>query len=318
MQGRAISGETLPVNSLRADDLNRMSARKLLYRLMVFAPAIFLAGIGVHARGLNNEFDIVADDPLHERQIMAYVPYLRNSPDFVVRLPRAPVSSARECARRWVQGAESGSLRPLNPIAYEDTSSDGPKSQIFEVCGRVQGRLLAGIGNSVETGDLHQATQDAILSIKLANVLKWSDFISLFNAATQQRRALRQIAPAIDRLSPADRKALLAAIPNLGADPHTMRSMAQRSRSLFLSYRRRRGYEPLSIEDTQLLSDIPAIVKEGNAVALRQMRDRMLASTDDVMPTYCSAVRLGYTAQNSLDRELTALRRRLQKEKAPL
>jgi hypothetical protein len=74
LQGRANSGVTLPLARLLADDFIRMSARKLIYRAMVCAPAMFVIGIGVHARGLSDDFEFVANDARTERLQLAYVP----------------------------------------------------------------------------------------------------------------------------------------------------------------------------------------------------------------------------------------------------
>ena len=85
MEGRAISGDIVPIRSLVADNFYRMSARKLVYRFMVCSPALFLAGIGVHARGLVPTFEPLANDPKTEKQILSYVPYLRESRAFLNR-----------------------------------------------------------------------------------------------------------------------------------------------------------------------------------------------------------------------------------------
>jgi len=272
---------------------------------MVSAPAFFVLGLGVHARMFSSHYDIVRDDPHSEAEILAYVPYLRQSKAFVARDPHATVAEARRVAEAWVSGAGKGDLKPLSPVAFEDTSSDGAKSQIFDTKSQIATRLINGIGESARSGNTRRAVQDAVLVVKLADILKYSDFISLFNCAGEQRRALHQIEAMSSKLSLADCQVIADALPDTKPQPARIDRMVRRSKQMFLTWRERRGYEPLSIEDTQLLSEIPALVRNDNAVALREMRDRIYASKDDHVPTYCSSVRLGVGAQELLNQDIT-------------
>jgi hypothetical protein len=288
-----------------------MSARKLVYRSMVFAPAIFLVGLGVHARSLSDDFNFIANDPSHESATFAYVPYLKKSGAFLDWSAERSLPEARRVAKIWIAGAEKGELKPLTPISFEDTSSEGAKSEIFEVNGRIVTSLINGVTAEVSAKKYHEATQDAVLAVKVANILKHSDFISLFNSATAQRRAIQELGPAVGKLSEADGAKIASLLPIASTKTEVLGRMLQRSRQLFVSWRDRRGYEPLSIEDTQLLSDIPALVQGGNAVAMQKMRHRMFASNDDYLPTYCSSLRIGVSAQDLLHRDIHSLVRKI-------
>lgn len=276
---------------------------------MVFAPALFLVGIGVNARSLSTDFEFVSNDSRTERHIQAYVPYLRDAEKALTPAHRASEDEITKIAREWVDGALRGDLRSLNPIAYDDTSSDGAKSEIFDVRSRIAGRLINRIPDEM-AADRHKAVTDTVLAIRLASILKYSDFISLFNCASEQRRAIQHIEPFATSLDPADKQALREVLPTLGSCQKTVDVMTSRSRELFLAWRNSRGFPPLSIEDTQLLSDVPAVIRNGNAVAMRQLRDRIFASKDDHVPTFCSSLRLGIASQSLLEgdvRKLSAL-----------
>jgi hypothetical protein len=316
LQGRAISANTLPDKTPCADDFKSMSARKLVYRSMVFAPAIFLIGLGVHARSLDDDFHIVANDPSHERAVLAYVPYLKKSAAFVDGSTKQSLPEARRIAKIWIEGAKSGDLKPLTPIAFEDTSSEGAKSEIFEVNGRIVTCLVTGVTGGVHKKNYHQATEDAVLAVQMAGILKHSDFISLFNSATAQRRAIQEVSGAFDKLPEKDRERLTTLLPLTQTKHDLVTRMIKRSHQLFVTWRQRRGYEPLSIEDTRLLSDIPALVEGGNAVSLQKMRHRMFASKDDYIPTYCSSLRIGVSAQDLLHKEILDLVRTINVKRA--
>jgi hypothetical protein len=311
LQGRAISIKTLPRESLGADDFRRMSARKLVYRSMVFAPAIFLVGLGVHARSLSDNFNFVANDPGRERAVLAYVPYLKKSDGFVDWTQNQSFEEARRVAKIWIEGAEQGKLKPLTPVAFEDTSSEGAKSEIFQVSSRIVTRLLQGVTRSIAAKNYHEATEDVVLAVRLANVLKHSDFISLFNNATAQRRGIQEIVEVADHLTAEDREKISELLPITQTKTELISKMLKRSRQLFVSWRERRGYQPLSIEDTQLLADVPALVENGNAVAQQRLRNRMFASQDDYVPTYFSSIRIGVNAQELLHKEIRSAFRRV-------
>lgn len=280
---------------------------------MVCAPALFLIGIGVHARFLQGYFDFLAADPRSEQLILAYVPYMQDSIQFASPSNRPELDEARRAANRWIAGADSGDLKPLTSIAYEDTSSDGPKSEIFEVRRRIATRLIRGIADSAKNGNLHQAVSDGVVVLKLASVMKYSDFVSLFNCATEQRRVLSLLEPYAGQLTGEDRRALAAAVPALYRPPGTIDKMVRRSSQLFLSWRERRGDEPLSIEDTHLMSEMPGLAEDGSLIAARQVHERILASKDDHIPAYCSSLRLGMGAQEHLEREALSVAKLINK-----
>lgn len=309
MQGRAISGATLPNRFARADDFYRMTARKLVYRLMVFAPAIFLVGIGVHARGISTSYDTLANDHRTEQNILAYIPVLQASEPYASSFAKAPIERTKQIARRWIGDAEKGILNPLVPVAYEDTSSEGVKSQIFEAKGRIVRALLRDIEPSMKSGRTEDAAESAVLALKLSNVLKYSDFVSMFNCAAEQRRVMREIEPLVTKLDAKNQAAISEAIATLKLDTKRVSTLVRRTKKLFMDWRTRHGSEPLSIEDTQLLSEIPILVRDDTAIAMQRFRERMLASRDSSIPSYCSSVRLGIASHELLAKDAAKVRR---------
>jgi hypothetical protein len=299
---------------VRADDFIRMSARKLIYRAMVCAPAMFLIGIGVHARGMTDEFDFVANDARTEKALLAYVPYIKQSQRFT---RDRSVGEARRLAGLWIKGAEEGDLKPLPPIAYDDTSSDGPKSQAFSTRAKITSRLMTETFQDVQDGNLHQAVIDGTLAIRIAEVQKYSDFISLFNCVTEQRRTIEAWQLASGKMTAKDRKLVAQALVLCRGNYRVIENMANRSRQIFLEWRKQRGYEPLSIEDTKLLSEMPAFVSGNTASSMRDLPSRNFASTDDHLPMYYSSLQLAVNAQALLDERGNELMRKLAHKEAP-
>lgn len=291
----------LPIPWRLADDKKQMSARKLIYRLMVVAPALFLIGIGVHARTMERDFERLANDPRTESHIQAYAPLLLETRTVSQDDVRHRPGRLRQIAERWIDGARDGHLRPLRPIAYEDTSTEGVKAQVFEAQGRLVALLTLAIDRDLAAHRPSDAARDAITAMETANTLKYSDFLSLYNCANQQRHILIRVQKLLPDLPPVDRARLLEATRTMIAEPKVLDGMANQSRVLFLSWRDRQGYPNLAIEDTRLLSEIPAMIESDDPLTLQAIRRRVVASNDDFVPTYYSALRLGIEAQRELE-----------------
>ena len=218
---------------------------------------------------------------------------------------------------RWRQNGSvaprTAIFRALAPVCYDDVSTDGNKNQIFETRNRVAGRLSADVADALQRHSIHDAVIDSILVLRLDDVAKCSDFASLYCSATEQRRALFLLRPYVNQMSADDRKSIECAIRSLDLSRSTLDKMMDRSKQLFLTWRERTGCEPLSIEDTHLLSDIPALADDVDSAKLLQFRNRVLACKDDHLPVYCSTVRLGITAQEHLGQEVRRIKRLLAK-----
>jgi hypothetical protein len=288
-----------------------MSARTLVYRAMAFAPAVFLIGIGARGRTFSTDYNFVANDPCTERRIQAYVPYLRKYPSFVTSGRFGDLGLARAAAASWIEGAGRGDLKPLAPICYDDTSSDGGKSTIFEFEAKVANRLEFAITEEVKQGNYHEAATDSLLVIGMSSILKYSDFFSVYHCASEQRRVVLFIEEIAGHLTPDDRRALSTALSQVTTDQATIATMIGRQQEFFIGWRAKSGFQPLSIEDTQLLSDIPALAQDGSLVAMHELRSRVLASKDNHLPAYCSSLRLGVGAQDRVDQDARRLRKQL-------
>lgn len=316
MEGRANSAGRLPIAVAHADDFYRMSARKLVYRFMVVAPAIFLAGIGVNARSLSTEFDTIRNDARTDRAILAYVPYMRETEAPLRHDNPADLDRALGISKKWLAAANRGELKALPPIAYEDTSTEGAKSQVFEAKSKVVFRLLSGIEETGKAGNYAKMSECATAAIRMSEILKYSDFISLFNCTTEQRRATDFTKPFLEKLDVKHRSELIRTLSLAKPDTKRVDQMARLSRHLFLAWRVRNNYQPLAVEDTKLLREIPVLIKGDGAISLTELRDRMFASNDRTVPSYCSSVRLGLIATKLFDTEIATTLRVLKREKA--
>ncbi len=291
---------------------------------MVCAPAIFLVGLGVHARSIADDFETVANDFRTEASIQAYVPFVRDAQAALkeeasdqrhwrhqdsdsgspVSFEQSRPTQIRVVAREWLAGAQRGRLKPLTPIAYEDNSSEGLKSQIFEAQTRMASILIDAGERDASAGDNHSAIADTALACRLSQILKHSDFVSLFDCANLQRRALIHLAVFEKGSSAADRKIIASVAREARTNTALVERMTSKSKQLFFSWCQRTGLPQLSIQDTEFLASIPVLVRDDKAVAIDAMKPRLLASREGYVKDYYSSVRLGLHAQAQLDKAI--------------
>lgn len=293
-----------------AENLGNMSARKLILRLMTIAPAIFVGGIAVHARAMLDGWEFVENDPATEKSIQAYGPFVK---DTIATLRETHEPSAL-CAlgQRWVSASKDGTLKSLVSISYEDTTSDGVKAQIFTTRASLGNALMQACRKAVAKQDYHAAATCATTSLQLANVGKYSDFIGMYNSATEQRRTLVLVEGHLKELPQSDKLALRLALKEASdTNRPLLEKMTWTQKHNYLLWRDRREFPQLSIEDSKLVSEVPVMLDGDYAVAVQNLRQRALASKDKTVPSYVSSVRLGIVSQLSLQKEIKEIEEKL-------
>lgn len=301
MLGRAAVAARVSKASKDADDLEKMSARKFIYRLMTIAPAIFMGGLAVHARAMFDGWEFIENDTSVEAKIQAYRPLVHQAEMTLHETPSA--TELQKLASSWTESYANGKVVDLEPISYEDTSSDGVKSQIFSARSAVGNALLQDARHQIETRHLKVAVEDIRAAIRIANTGKYSDFVSIYNSSTEQRRAIYLLKNIFPKLSPSDRANMLDFLhANTTFDQKRAQKLALIQKHNYLAWRSRQDYPNLSIIDTKTLAEIPVLLKGDVAVAAATFRERAFASRDRTVPQFTSSVRLGIVSQLSLEK----------------
>lgn len=292
--------KSLRIGKRNADDLTRMTARTLVYKLMVIAPAVLVLGIGVQSRTYLDPFDRDAAPPTEQQKINAYVPVVRDTTALLARAQIAP-EELRSMAQRWVDGAASGELAHLTPVDWEDQWQDSPKGDAFAARLELAVRL-SRTSQDVNADQPGVVVQDLLLSYRLLDVLKYSDLNSVFSASSQQRSVLNQARDWLEKV-PADRRESLAAsVRALATNLQPLEPLARRARSQYISYSRQLGENPLPIDDAKMF----VLANEGEGMAT--FRSVALMADRGDTTVYSIGI-LASTAESHLKRTLDQISR---------
>ena len=174
-----------------SEELRRMSLRTVMYRLFTISPLVLAGTIAAESRFHLDMFQTVACTSKQENEISAYIEpvrqaekllWLRSSPDKV-----------RRVAAAWIEGAKTGHLKPLEPVSADDSIETSIKGEIASASRSVQAKLMALSKSEAQRQEYAQAIEDAMTALRVGEVIKYSDAVSLANTATTQRGIIRNL-----------------------------------------------------------------------------------------------------------------------------
>ncbi len=276
-----------------------MSSRTLVYKLMVAGPVVLTLGIGVQARTNYEEFEPLGYLKPENDAVTSYVPVVRKT-DSIIKgeTTEADLPLCRQVAQMWVEDSKTGQIKPLKPAFYEDTMVDGAKGEITKAASRVIDILNLAARREMERKDTKNGVADTLLAMDVARVLKYTDFTTLAMYGSQHRRGISIIRGHVGDLNTEQKAAVLAELPKLSTTPTDLQRMAVRARALYVSYKRRQGEKPLSIEDSQEFVSMQSVfTSEADAEQKVKMLRSSVVATNDDSPLAVSTLRLGYLAE---------------------
>lgn len=256
-----------------------MWARKLVNELLVAGPFLMLAIISIRTRTNFDPWEAPRNTAEVEARVDAYVEPVRA----ITLLGQDPAPEAvRSVAKRWLEAADSKRLLELPPCSYLETVRDGVKGQIVTEHNRLC-MMVYGIAEAEKkAGDSDRAASDALLAYRLAEVVKYSDFSTVYECSRNQIRFLEflaNVAPAAPRSGNEVRRVLKSSDVQL----EKLNRVLYRMRTLHQEAMRARGQEALPIEDVQQYAQIGTLIQTRCDVDnLRQVRRMILASNGDM------------------------------------
>jgi|GEM_PF-4033263 len=257
-----------------------MEARRLLYTFMVIAPAIALAGIGVHSRTYIDPFRWPSTGADQQR-INAYIPlmveacrYNSHHPSWLDTVDRPALLKV---SNRWVDETKAGHLRPLIPVAYDDVVLTGIKGQIVNSMVALNRALVKDADRLAKVGKVEDAAQEALLAVRMANSLKYSSFITVYRCSMLQSTAVNHLEDFFARLSEARRAQIKAELQGLQKGAAPLREIANHAKDIYL-------YALQTHEDTELaLSTTSRIIPSRSFFEQPAAAKERLSSRHDVL-----------------------------------
>lgn len=245
-----------------------MEARKLLYTAMVIAPAVALAGIGIHSQTYVDPFEWPAISADHDH-MTAYLGVVQETTAATLhRSGDFNEEELRHAARRWISEASIGKLKPLVPVAYDDMVMTGVKGQIVSSMVVLHRALVGEADRHVKNGRYGEAAEDLLLSIRTADTLKYSSFLTVYRTSMLQANDVNRLNKIFGKLPEGQRLTIRAELSKLDKGPVSLQKIADHARKVYVEAIRRHADTEMAISTADRMIpahsffEQPALAKE--------------------------------------------------------
>lgn len=289
---------------------NRFSmwARKLTNELLVAGPFLMLAIMAIKSRTNYDPWETPRNTADVESRIDAYVKPMQTLDQ---ALESGNSDQIRTAAKLWIDGQEAGALRPLPPCSYVDSTRDGVKGQVTLAKNRLVYRLIELSEHHLEADQPTKALDDALLAFRVADVLKFSDFSTVYDTCRAQLRIMKTVETALKQAKDCQRSEIRALLAKCTVDLKPLNRILLQSRRLYTESLRATGQESLPIEDTQQFAQIgSAMQARCDAENLQNVRRLIVASNGD-MPRILTTAKLAWQIENQREEAAKTLLKKL-------
>lgn len=290
---------------------NHMWARKLMNELLVAGPFLMLAIISIKSRTHFDPWEAPRNPPDVEARIDAYVEPMRLAKPVLDMPPGKDRSEVLvRVASHWVELHGEGVLKPLPLCSHVDSLRDGVKGQVVTAKNAMVSDLIVLAGTEADRGDTSLAARYGLLAFRLAEVLKYSDFSTVYDTVRGQLRVLRLCEELWPSMSDTDRAAVIETVSGSTQDTHQLKTLVLHARNLHAQSLRAQGLERLPIEDAQQFVVIGTKL-EGDCDddGLREFR-RLIVASNGEMPRILTMAKLAWQVEGQ---RIDAVRRLMAK-----
>jgi hypothetical protein len=192
--------------------------RRFFAKFLLATPALMTLAVTVWSQATEDPYHPAPVGQELNQRIDAYVPVvqataLANDPIHTLEPERA-----RKYARIWIDGMERGQLKPLLLGSYEDSIFDGVIGQIVRADFNIANSLDLAAFDRANEGDFAGAVDDALLSMKVCEVIKYSDPLANSLVGARYRKSMHVIRSAAKQLGPEKRERIVAALKQFRTD----------------------------------------------------------------------------------------------------
>lgn len=281
-----------------------MWARKLTNELLVAGPFLMLAIMAIKSRTNYDPWETPGNPAEVESRIDAYVKPMKVLNQALEGRDDAKI---RLVARDWLDRHLKGELRPLPPCSYVDSTREGVKGQITLAKNRLVYRLIEQSEAAQSKGDSKASVSDALLAYKVADVLKYSDFSTVYDTARAQMRIFATLEKALKDAAPDQKKWVRLTLDKPGLDVKSLNRILLQARNMYTASLRAKGQQSLPIEDTQQFAQIgTALHRRCDSESLQGVRKLIVASNGD-MPRILTTAKLAWQMESMRDAKAKAL-----------
>lgn len=272
----------------------------LAYRLMVLSPILYIGSLAVRAHMQMSVFDFTACTKKQHEAITEYRPYVIQAAPFRVLNPRSLSRPyLRKVASNWIAASERGELKPLVPVHVHDFVREGVKQEIYRAADVMVMHLMSVAKLEHKAGNADQAAKDLVLSIRLAEVMKYSDPYAVAHSGMQQRSAITLLDEMLPVLSPEGIRASRFALVQFRDSQKPLDHLVRWMKQLHNAERVKNGHQVLPIEEVDTFLEAHRMGPEDGLATLTDVSRAAWASNGEV-PTLLGELRMAGNSQKSL------------------
>lgn len=283
---------------------------------MVATPIVFMAAMGVQSRTFAPNYQFVQGDAAHEAKVYAYLQPFKRAKASIIRLDTPSLVNCRTEARQWVNLSKKGLLTPIEPVAYEDSPTEGPKGQLVRMVQLMSSVLAWGARQERDAGNIDQSVKDAVLGIQIAQVLKYSDFQTLSAMGMCQRRGIGILMETLPQCNAVQRQYVLEALEQHVSARPILAHLSRSTRAQYREHQLRQGVDPVTIQETDRVVSVESglSLDASPEVIMKQLRHATLAAANaEGAPEFLSFARVGYMSEVETNRRLAELLQQIKK-----
>lgn len=289
-----------------------MKLQRFIHEMMVATPLVVLLALGIQARTSPSDFEPYSYGPELQSRLLAYGDVLRFSEESGLRTGKQNrYDTYRKVAQEWIRRAEAGLLLELPAANSLDTVRDGAKAEVRSAVVNISNGLLRE-SEELPTHDVESRLQGLELSVKVLNLIRYSDHYAMGYAATRNQAWFDTLRPYVPRFNQAQLRRLEAALDEATPAPHRVSLMLARAEKQFIRDGRRWGYGRIG-------TLVPSASIHERERFDRQLQQLMRANGDDPAFTKQNGgVIYANSALECQEESLVALRRAILEQRSAL
>ena len=248
---------TVNASVLTADVRTVPASWRAVLGAMLIAPLLVSAGALLARHSVRAEYQFIGASSAAHENLMKYQALVGR----VSKLERGAlvggeISAYNEIAREWIGAVESDKLKPLNPVASDDTSLEGVKGQIYRSAAIVASRLAADAENRAKVGDFEGAASEAIDAFKILESMYGNDILAISMTNQRERRIFFIISKFLGQVRPETRGLVEKTVSSAFAK-RDIAGIAKRAIAQYEDLVRRDGFERITETDRRMLASLP-------------------------------------------------------------
>ncbi|RYG43780.1 hypothetical protein EON79_16315 [bacterium] len=171
-------------------------------RIAVFAPVLAVMAVGVRARYYPDSVEPWHAPKSAHTRVLAYGKVLSETDDIISQATwQIDEKRTKEAAMTWIGAAKDGTLKPLTPTFYTDTTMEGPKIEVERAVARISGSLMTFSEQAREKGNADKAVEYALMAYRMSEITRTGDLTTLATGSSRQRRAMYALAAVLPKAS---------------------------------------------------------------------------------------------------------------------